>query len=133
MAAFVSVKPPQSWHAVTADEHGTVQSVRPINDADVWMNGGYFVLGQEIFDYMKDGEELVCEPFQRLIDRQKLCGYKYEGFWGCMDTFKEKQRLDDMYASGNACWEVWKNAPNGGVRRPALGTAGRRIRLTKAI
>ena len=129
IAAFLCVKPPQSWHAVTADPDGTVQSVRIINDADVWMNGGYFVLGHEIFDYLKEGEELVCEPFQRLIDRQKLCAYKYEGFWGCMDTFKEKQRLDDMYASGEALWEVWKNAPAASPRA-ALGTAGRRLKLT---
>ena len=132
IAAFLCVKPPQSWHAVNMDECGTVQTVRGIAESDVWMNGGYFVLSQEIFDYMEPGEELVCEPFQRLIDHQKLCAYKYEGFWGCMDTFKEKQRLDDMYASGEAsgrsggtppaparsvpCWVP----PDGGLNCPNL-------------
>lgn len=111
IATFLCVKPPQSWHAVNMDERGTVQSVRAISDADVWMNGGFFVLHQQVFDYLHQGEELVCEPFQRLIDCGRLSAYKYEGFWGCMDTFKEKQRLDDMYSSGNAHWEVWKTEP----------------------
>jgi glucose-1-phosphate cytidylyltransferase len=109
IAVFVSVKPPQSWHAVNMDAEGVVQTVRIVNEADVWMNGGYFVLGQEIFDHLQEGEDLVGEPFQRLIDRKKLCAFKYEGFWGCMDTFKEKQRLDDMYARGETPWEVWKH------------------------
>jgi glucose-1-phosphate cytidylyltransferase len=130
-ASFLCVKPPQSWHAVNMDGQGTVQSVRGIAESDVWMNGGYFVLSREIFDYMEPGEELVCEPFQRLIECQKLCAYKYEGFWGCMDTYKEKQRLDDMYAAGEAYWEVWRNAPGVAQVRPALGTAGRRFKLTQ--
>ncbi len=130
IATFVSVKPPQSWHAVISDGDGTVQRVRAINDADVWMNGGYFVLSNEIFEYLKPGEELVVEPFERLIEMGKLCAYKYEGFWGCMDTFKEKQRLDDMYASGNALWEVWKHAPADEASRTLLGTSSRRIKLS---
>jgi len=131
VATFLCVKPPQSWHAVNMEADGTVSGVRCINEADVWMNGGYFVLSHEIFDYMREGEELVCEPFQRLIERQKLCAYKYEGFWGCMDTYKEKQRLDDMYSSGNTPWEVWKHSPPSAQPRTALGTSGRRLKLTR--
>ena len=55
------------------------------------------------------GEELVREPFQRLISMQALRAYKCTGFWQCMDTFKDKQYLDDLYASGDAPWEVWKS------------------------
>lgn len=51
---------------------------------------------------------MVCEPFQRLINMQQLTAYKYDGFWACMDTFKEQQQLDDMYSQGKAPWEVWK-------------------------
>jgi glucose-1-phosphate cytidylyltransferase len=61
------------------------------------INGGFFVLRREIFDYMNDGEELVQEPFQRLAAERRLLAYKYDGFWACMDTFKEKQLLEDMY------------------------------------
>jgi glucose-1-phosphate cytidylyltransferase len=58
---------------------------------------------------MKDGEELVTEPFLRLIKENQLIGYEYKNFWHCMDTFKEQQELNDMYEQGNAPWEVWKN------------------------
>jgi glucose-1-phosphate cytidylyltransferase len=131
IATFLCVKPPQSWHSVSMEPDGTVRGVRCINEADVWMNGGYFVLSTEIFDYLEEGEELVCEPFQRLIDHRKLGAYKYEGFWGCMDTFKEKQRLDDMYAHGNTPWEVWKNATASVPPRAISGTSGRRLKLTR--
>jgi glucose-1-phosphate cytidylyltransferase len=73
------------------------------------MNGGFFILRKEIFRYMRPGEELVVEPFQRLIPERQLLAYKYDGFWACMDTFKEKQQLEDLYARGDAPWEVWKN------------------------
>jgi glucose-1-phosphate cytidylyltransferase len=126
VATFVAVKPPQSWHAVDVEGDGYVRGVKAIANSDVYMNGGYFVLRNEIFDYMREGEELVCEPFERLIQEQRLCAYKYEGFWGAMDTFKEKQRLDDMHARGNTPWEVWKDAPLVETVRPVAAANGRR-------
>lgn len=118
VAAFVSVRPQQSFHAVTVNQDGHVVMVRAIGQTDVWMNGGYFVMNQEIFDYMEDGEELVVEPFERLIAKAQLCSMKYDGFWGCMDTYKEKQHLDDMYALGETPWEVWKQPKrNGHLKR----------------
>jgi glucose-1-phosphate cytidylyltransferase len=64
---------------------------------------------REIFDYMHDGEELVEEPFGRLINERKLMAYPYEGYWACMDTFKEKQDLEDLFGRGNAPWAVWNH------------------------
>lgn len=113
IAAFMCVKPAQSFHVVSAGDDAVVTDIRAVCELDVWVNGGYFVFRKEIFDYMRPGEELVVEPFQRLAAERKLLAYKYEGFFGCMDTFKEKQQLDDMYASGNTPWEIWKRpAPN---------------------
>jgi glucose-1-phosphate cytidylyltransferase len=60
---------------------------------------------------MEDGDELVEEPFRRLIDRQQLFAMKYDGFWSCMDTFKDKQRLEDMVARGDTPWQVWNGPP----------------------
>jgi glucose-1-phosphate cytidylyltransferase len=62
---------------------------------------------------MKDGEELVQEPFRRLIEGRNLVGYEYDGFWKSMDTFKEKQELDDLYSKGNAPWQLWKRQSKG--------------------
>ncbi len=108
IACFLGVKPAQTFHVVSLGANGLVRSIRNVVESDVWINGGFFVFKRQIFDYMEDGEELVVEPFQRLIEANQLISYRYSGFWQCMDTFKEKQRFDDMYAQGNAPWEVWK-------------------------
>ena len=55
------------------------------------------------------GEELVREPFQRLIEEKALLAYKYGGFWQCMDTFKDKERLEELH-QGAAPWKLWKRA-----------------------
>lgn len=113
VASFMSVRTAQSFHAVHADERGVVTNLGRVSSSEFWINGGYFVLRNEIFNYLKEGEELVEEPFQRLIKERKLFAYKYEGFWAPMDTFKDKVTFDRMYARGQAPWEIWrtKNAP----------------------
>lgn len=111
-ACFLGVAPTSSFHLVQAAENGVVQSIRHVKDVGMRVNGGFFVLRKEIFDYMRDGEELVQEPFQRLAEEKKLLTYPYDGFWACMDTFKERQLLDDMYSRG-APWEVWRGTGPG--------------------
>jgi glucose-1-phosphate cytidylyltransferase len=108
VASFVCVKPSQSFSVVSLGKEDQVEKIEFVRNTDLIINGGYFVLKNEIFRYMRDGEELVVEPFQRLIKENKLLGYKYENFWHCMDTFKEQQQLNDMFERGNAPWEVWR-------------------------
>ena len=106
-AAFLAVQPRLSFHLVmTADDVAT--DIRPMAQANVWINGGYFIMRREIFRYLGNGEELVEQPFQRLIAERQLLAYKYRGFWGCLDTFKEKQQLDELCLQDQAPWEVWK-------------------------
>ena len=114
VACFAGVAPGSSFHLVQLEESGRVRSIRHIRDSGMRINGGFFVLRNRIFDYMKDGDELVEEPFRRLAAEGKLLAYKYDGFWACMDTFREKQMLEDMYARGQVPWEVWKPRLNGG-------------------
>jgi len=106
-AAFVCVRPPYSSHIVHTDEEGSVHDIQHIRDAGVWINGGFFILKTSIFDYMEAGEELVEQPFRRLIKENQLYAHKYEGYWACIDTFKEKQSLDDMVARGETPWRIW--------------------------
>ncbi|HEY9844891.1 MAG TPA: glucose-1-phosphate cytidylyltransferase [Candidatus Caenarcaniphilales bacterium] len=108
IASFLCVKPNQSFHIASIRKDGVVSEIKDIKRSNMWINGGYFVFKKEIFNYINQGEELVYEPFQRLIDKTELVAYKHTGFWTCMDTFKDKQQLDDMYARGGAPWEVWK-------------------------
>jgi glucose-1-phosphate cytidylyltransferase len=108
VASFVCVRPTTTFHIVNMGDDGTVSKVQVLEHSDIWMNGGFFVFRPEIFDYIKPGEEIVNEPFARLIEEGQLVSQKYDGFWLSMDTFKDKQVLDELYARGEAPWEVWK-------------------------
>jgi glucose-1-phosphate cytidylyltransferase len=107
-ASFISVRPSLSYHVVSADQEGLVSEIREISRSSLRINGGYFVFRNEIFDHIRPGEELVHEPFQRLIEQKQLLSYPFDGYFASMDTFKDKQALDDLYGSGKAPWEVWK-------------------------
>jgi len=107
-AAFLCVRPSTSCHFVSLGGGGVVEEIRTSSESDMWINGGYFVFKRSIFDYIKAGEELVHEPFHRLIADKQLMGYTYGGFWKSMDTFKEKQELDELYGKGIAPWQLWK-------------------------
>jgi len=105
-ALFLSVRLMINAHVVRADDDGTVRSVHDIQQADVRINGGYFVLRRNVFEYINPGEELVVEPFARLIEESELIAYRYDGFWEPMDTIKDKQRLDTLAESGKAPWRA---------------------------
>ena len=109
-ASFLSVQPrTSSLDTVQLDANGSVRAIRCMKDSNVWVNGGYFVLRNDVFRYLKPSEEFVYEPMQRMIAEQRVWSERYEGFWQCMDTFKDKQILDELEASGSAPWCLWKN------------------------
>lgn len=116
-AGFISVRTQDSFHAVNIGDNGIVDSMGIMNGSDILVNGGFFVFKNEIFDYMNAGDELVEAPFQRLIAKQQLFGYKYYGFWRAMDNLKDKMTFDALYEKGNAPWEVWKNNAYGEAQR----------------
>jgi glucose-1-phosphate cytidylyltransferase len=105
-ALFLSVRPMLSLHVVDADVQGVVTSIEDMQQASVWINGGFFVFRRNLLDYVNPGEDLVVEPFRRLIAAGELLAYRYEGFWEPMDTIKDKQRLDELAESGRAPWRV---------------------------
>ncbi len=109
VGGFAAVRAAQSFHAVRSDESGMVESLAPVTASDYWVNGGFFCLRQEIFDHLNEGEELVEQPFRRLIEKRQLWSYRYQGFWAAMDTFKDKITLDRMEARGDRPWMVWEN------------------------
>lgn len=114
IASFLCVLPNLSYHVVTTQAgSGLVNGIHPINNGSVRINGGYFAFRKEIFNYLHEGEELVVEPFQRLIREQQLVGYEYDGFWAGMDTFKDRQDLESLWGSGAAPWHVWKDNGKG--------------------
>ena len=110
VACFVSVRPNATFHLVEADRDGRVRQLDHIRSTDARINGGFFAFRKDIFEYFEDGEELVEGPFRRLMAAGKLVTYQHDGFWTCMDTFKEKQDLDDIIAHGRPPWAVWNDA-----------------------
>jgi glucose-1-phosphate cytidylyltransferase len=108
IASLLLVQPTASFDIVGAGPAGEVTDICPLNQSNIWINGGFFVFRQEIFQHIHAGDELVREPFRRLIESRALLAHKHDGFWQCMDTFKDKQRLEELN-QGHAPWKVWNN------------------------
>jgi glucose-1-phosphate cytidylyltransferase len=108
VAGFVAVRNPHSFHIVSVDTTGAVTALTRAEDADVWINGGFFVFRPTIFDYIESGDELVEQPFRRLMHAGRLYSHKYHGFWAALDTFKDKVNLERRHDRGDSPWEVWK-------------------------
>lgn len=109
IASFLSVKPNITFHTVSMKNDILVGEMKPFKLSDIRVNGGFFILRNDIFEFINEGEELVQEPFYRLIQKEQLIAYEYNGFWGGMDTFKDKQMFDELYEKGNPPWQVWSS------------------------
>jgi glucose-1-phosphate cytidylyltransferase len=117
VGACMVVRPNISLHFVHHAPSGMVTGVQSAEQADTWINAGFFAFRREIFDYVHPGEDLVLEPFQRLIEARQLAALPYNGFWRCCDTFKDLQVLEGLLSRGPGPWELWRRFP------PGLGPA----------
>ncbi len=108
VASIVGVNGWHSFHTMEATPEGLATRIDARSDKELLINGGYFVLRKDIFDYIEEGDELVEQPFNRLIEKRLLAVYRHSGFWRAMDTFKDKITLDRMEARGDCPWMVWK-------------------------
>jgi glucose-1-phosphate cytidylyltransferase len=108
VGSLLLVQPTASFDIVKLSSEGKVNQVSALSQSDIWINGGFFVFRNDIFRYINPGDELVRQPFQRLIERGALLGHKCTGFWQCMDTFKDKQCLEELN-HGTAPWKVWNH------------------------
>jgi glucose-1-phosphate cytidylyltransferase len=122
IGSLLLVQPTASFDIVKMSPEGKIAEVSALSQADIWINGGFFVFRNEIFDYINVGDELVHQPFERLIQRQALLAHKCTGFWQCMDTFKDKQRLEELN-DGKPPWKVWSDCAATLSYRPAAKVA----------
>lgn len=104
LACFLAVRPPLTYHLANIEDDGSVLEFRSSDRSDIWINGGYFIMRPEIFDYMREGEELVLEPFSRLIEDDQLLAYRHDRFWRSMDTLRDRQILEDLVEQGEMPW-----------------------------
>jgi glucose-1-phosphate cytidylyltransferase len=113
IGCFIAIHPPFNFHLAEFNGHDTVARLRSSQEVNLWINGGYFMFRNEIFDYIKDGEELVLDPFNRLIKEGQLMAYRYEGFWRAMDTLRDRQVLEEMVERGETPWRIQSGIPIG--------------------
>ena len=109
LATLTATQPPGRFGALVFDgDRVTNFQEKPEGDGG-WINGGFFVLSPRVLDYI-DGDSTVWErePVQRLADEGNLTAYRHPGFWQPMDTLRDKNHLEDLWAKGNAPWKTWK-------------------------
>ncbi|ELS02146.1 glucose-1-phosphate cytidylyltransferase [Xenococcus sp. PCC 7305] len=110
LATLTAVRPPARFgHLEFSGERIAKFSEKP-QTAEGWINGAFFVLEPEVFEYI-DGDATLFEkePLEGLAADGKLMAYKHEGFWQCMDTLRDKKRLEKMWETGNAPWKTWSD------------------------
>ena len=109
-ATLIAVQPPGKFGSLSFDNSDKLKTFteKPAGD-DSWINGGFFVLEPEIFDYIEgDNTFWEREPLENLSKDEQLVAYKHNGFWKCMDTLRDKRELEEMWKSGNPPWKVWE-------------------------
>ncbi|AMT71257.1 glycosyltransferase family protein [Mycobacteroides immunogenum] len=107
-ASMLLVPPQSSFHTVDVNDGGSITDITAVSKLDMWENGGYFVLSQDVFDYLPAGGDLVEDACGSLAKEGRMFGYKFSGFWKPADTFKERAELDEGYRKGVRPWMVWE-------------------------
>ena len=108
LATLTGVQPPGRFGALAIDGHQiTSFQEKPVGDGN-WINGGFFILQPSVIDLIA-GDKTIWErePLETLASRNQLSIYKHNGFWQPMDTLRDKQLLEDLWASGKAPWKMW--------------------------
>jgi glucose-1-phosphate cytidylyltransferase len=114
MASMLAVPPVSTHHVVDVADSGEVIGVQAVAELMQWENGGYFVMRPDIFDELRDGEDMVPNAFHRLVRKRRLHAHRYSGFWRAADTFKDRAELEDMYHRGQCPWMLWDPHHGGG-------------------
>jgi glucose-1-phosphate cytidylyltransferase len=109
VGSLLAVSPQDSFHVVEIDGESRITGFTPVADMQMRINGGYFVLRQEIFDYLSEGEDLVMHACARAAADGRMLAIPYDGFWAPMDTLKERSLLEDLYRTGQSPWAVWQD------------------------
>ena len=107
LATMTVVRPELQFGVAEMDGDGRVLGFHEKPRAEHWINGGFFVFGAGVFDYLGDSSVLEREPLEGLAADGQLRAFRHTGFWDCMDTYKDAILLNDLWASGEAPWKVW--------------------------
>lgn len=109
LATLTAVRPPARFGHFELDGNRIIEFSEKPQTREGWINGAFFVLEPGVFDYV-DGDDTQWErePLERLARDGQLCAYRHESFWQCMDTLRDKKRLEELWLSGNPPWKLWR-------------------------
>ena len=123
LASMTVVKPRLPFGVTELAGDGRVTGFREKPTSEHWINGGFFCFAAAVLDYLDDDSVLERAPLERLAAAGELRARPHEGFWECMDTYKDAVALNDLWSSGRAPWRLWQEQagadriPAGGVSR----------------
>ncbi len=108
LATVTTVRPISRFGLIALDDAGHVTNFAEKPREDGWISAGYFVFNKRVFDYL-DGDECILErtPMEQLVREGNLMAYQHDGFFYAMDTYREYQYLNELWAKGHAPWKVW--------------------------
>ena len=108
LASMTVVRPELQFGVTELDgDDGRVTGFREKPRSEHWINGGFFCMQRDALGYLEPDSVLEREPLERLAAEGELRAYRHEGFWECMDTYKDAVALNDLWASGEAPWRLW--------------------------
>ena len=106
VATMTVVRPQLQFGVAELDDGGLVSGFHEKPRVDSWINGGFFCFEPRVFEYLSDDSVLEREPLERLAADGQLRAFRHEGFWDCMDTYKDAILLNDLWESGKPPWRV---------------------------
>ncbi len=109
IATLTAVRTKSQFGHLEISDQGLVSEMRENPMLPDWINGGFFVFHRKIFDWLERGDPLETGCFRRLAAAGQLMAYRHEGFWTCMDTYKDNLLLNEMWDRNNAPWALWRN------------------------
>jgi glucose-1-phosphate cytidylyltransferase len=110
-ATVTVVRPELQFGVADLGEDGTVRAFHEKPRVDHWINGGFFCFEPGVFEYLSEDSVLEREPLEWLARDGQLRAYRHQGFWDCMDTYKDAVLLNDLWSSGDPPWKVWREEP----------------------
>jgi glucose-1-phosphate cytidylyltransferase len=109
LVTMTAVRPAARFGGLEISKDGKVEAFREKEQADEgWINGGYMVMEPGVFEYLDDDATILeRSPMERLARDNQLMAYRHPGFWQCMDTIRDREHLEELWASGKAPWKTW--------------------------
>ena len=107
LATMTVVRPELQFGVAELNGDGRVRGFVEKPRAEQWVNGGFFCFEPGALDYIDEDSVLERDPLERLASDDQLSAFRHDGFWDCMDTYKDAVALNDLWATGSAPWKLW--------------------------